>query len=249
MMKGGLLLHNVGLKIEGKEIFKSLNLQLHPGEIHVLLGPNGVGKSSLLKALSGHPFYKDISGDIFFEGENILSWSIEERAKKGIFVAFQSPYEIEGLTVANFLRTAIKAFPQNSAHGLSATDFYQLLYRLLDQVGLPRNFTSRALNCGFSGGEKKRLELLQLMLFQPKYALVDEIDSGLDIDARKKVIDVIKEVQKNNSTCFLIVSHDIDFIRQLNPAKIHVFQNKTLKTVDASELDRIEHEGFVGNDG
>lgn len=239
-----LNLQDLSLNIEGKNIFHSLNLTLNPGDIHILLGPNGVGKSSLLKVIAGHPNYTLAQGHILINNEDITNALPEKRAQAGIFVAFQNPCEIEGLSVANFLRTALKAFPENPASKWSATTFYQQLYRLLEQVGLPKEFTARSIHCGFSGGEKKRLELLQLLLFKPKFALLDELDSGLDIDARKLVAQTIRTLQKQQQMSFLVISHDIDFIRTLNPTAIHVLKARELLTEKIDNLDKIKSQGF-----
>ena len=239
-----LNLQDLSLNIEGKNVFHSLNLTLNPGDIHILLGPNGVGKSSLLKVIAGHPNYTLTQGHIFINDEDITTASPEKRAQAGIFVAFQNPCEIEGLSVANFLRTALKAFPENPASKWSATTFYQQLYRLLEQVGLTKEFTARSVHCGFSGGEKKRFELLQLLLFKPRFALLDELDSGLDIDARKLVVQTIKQLQQQEQMSFLVISHDIDFIRALNPTAIHILKDGKLITEKFENLDKIEAQGF-----
>lgn len=239
-----LNLQDLSLNIQGKCVFQSLKLTLNSADIHILLGPNGAGKSSLLKVIAGHPNYTPTQGRIFVNGEDITNASPEKRAQAGIFVAFQNPCEIEGLSVANFLRTALKAFPENPASKWSATEFYQQLYRLLEQVGLPKEFTARSVHCGFSGGEKKRLELLQLLLFKPKFALLDELDSGLDIDARKLVAKTIKQLQQQEQMSFLVISHDIEFIRTLNPTAIHILKDGELITEKFENLDKIEAQGF-----
>lgn len=244
MQKAILSLKNLSLNIECKAVFQGLNLDLNPAEIQILLGPNGVGKSSLLKVIAGHPNYKPMQGQIFVNNVDITEALPEKRAQVGIFVAFQNPCEIEGLSVANFLRTALKAFPDNPASTWTATTFYQQLYQLLEQVGLPKEFTARSVHCGFSGGEKKRFELLQLLLFKPKFALLDELDSGLDIDARKLVAQTVKSLQQEEQMSFLVVSHDIDFIRTLLPTNIHVLKEGKLITENVENLDKIKAQGF-----
>lgn len=239
-----LNLQDLSLNIQGKCVFQSLELTLNPADMHILLGPNGAGKSSLLKVIAGHPNYAPTQGRILINDEDITKASPEKRAQAGIFVAFQNPCEIEGLSVANFLRTALKAFPENPASQWSATEFYQQLYRLLEQVGLPKAFTARSVHCRFSGGEKKRLELLQLLLFKPKFALLDELDSGLDIDARKLVAQTIKTLQQQEQMSFLVISHDIDFIRTLNPTAIHILKDGKLITEKIDNLDKIKSQGF-----
>lgn len=244
MGKAALELKDLSLSLEGNLVFEKINLRLLAGELHILLGPNGVGKSSLLKVLAGHPFYKEISGGITLNQEVIGDLTPEERARKGLFVAFQNPCEIEGLSLANFLRNTLKAFPENPGYHWKATEFYSHLYELLEAVGLPKNFTSRALHCGFSGGEKKRCELLQLMLLQPQFALLDEIDSGLDIDAKKQVVGIVQKMRQEKGTCFFVISHDFEFIRQLQPTTVHLLKDRQLYSGDLAFLDNIEQQGF-----
>ena len=228
-MKATLALQGLTFRREGKTIFENLELSLSTGEVHVLSGANGAGKSSLLHCVAGHPHYKLESGQIQLNGENIVDWPPEKRAQAGIFLAFQMPYELEGLTVANFLRTALKFFPQHPLHGASATEFYQQIYRLLEAVGLPKTFTGRSVHQGFSGGEKKRFEWLQLRLLQPKFALLDEIDSGLDVDARQCIGKSIQEMR--STTGFLLVSHNQDFVTLCQPTALHQLENGHLQNL------------------
>ena len=241
----GLAIENLSLLVDDKRIFSDLSLKINSGEIHVLIGPNGMGKSSLLKWIVGHPHYTAASGQLWLNKQEISTLTPEERARMGLFVAFQNPCEIEGLTVANFLRTALKNFANNPGHAWSATVFYQHLYALLDQVGLPRSFTSRCVHCGFSGGEKKRFELLQMLLFKPRFALLDELDSGLDVDAKKEVVKTIKQLQADCQTSFLVVSHDTEFIRKLSPNRLHLLKDGKLATEGIDCLEKIEAQGFI----
>lgn len=224
-----LVLEDLGLRRGEKAIFEHISASFATGEVHILSGANGAGKSSLLQALIGNPQYALASGRILFDGAEIHNWAPEKRAQQGLFAAFQSPCEIEGLTVANFLRTTLKFFQKHPLHQASATDFYKELYTLLEAVGLPKNFTGRAVNVGFSGGEKKRFELLQLKLLRPKFALLDEIDSGLDAEARELVLQTIRELRP--TTGFIVVSHNEDFARHCEPTAVHRLENGRLSTV------------------
>ena len=180
--------------IPDREILKGLTLEIKPGEVHAIMGPNGSGKSTLSKVIAGHPDYTVTSGDVLLDGESILGMEPDERARKGVFLAFQYPMEVPGVTIANFLRAAVQArLPEGEE--LEATEYYQTLYEKMDLLEMNRAFTSRSVNEGFSGGEKKRCEILQMAMLEPKYAILDETDSGLDIDALK------------------IVSHGVNFLR------------------------------------
>ena len=218
-----LVFEDLSLRRGEKVIFEHVSASFATGEVHILSGANGAGKSSLLQALIGNPQYALSGGRIWLDNDEIQDWAPEKRAQHGLFTAFQSPCEIEGVTVANFLRTALKFFPNHPLHSASATDFYKELYALLEAVGLPKNFTGRAVNVGFSGGEKKRFELLQLKFLRPKFALLDEIDSGLDAEARELVLQTIRELR--STTGFLIVSHNEDFARRCEPTATHRLEN------------------------
>lgn len=224
-----LVLEDLTLKRGDKVIFEHVSSLFATGEVYILSGANGAGKSSLLQALIGNPQYALSGGQVFLDGEEIQAWSPEKRAQHGLFAAFQSPCEIEGLTVANFLRTVLKFFPNHPLHKAGATDFYKELYALLEAVGLPKNFTGRAVNVGFSGGEKKRFELLQLKLLRPKFALLDEIDSGLDAEARELVLKTVRELRP--TTGFVIVSHNEDFARRCESTAVHRLEDGHLSTV------------------
>ena len=224
-----LVLEDLSLRRGEKIIFEHVSSLFATGEVHVLSGINGAGKSSLLQALIGNPQYALSGGKILLNNEEIQNWVPEKRAQQGLFAAFQSPCEIEGLTVANFLRTVLKFFPNHPLHKASATDFYKELYALLEAVGLPKTFTARAVNVGFSGGEKKRFELLQLKLLKPKFALLDEIDSGLDMEARELVLQTIRELR--STTGFIVVSHNEDFARRCESTAVWRLENSHLSIV------------------
>src|SRR6478672_9390690 len=175
-----LCVENLHVSIAGKAIVRGLTLAVPRGEVHAIMGPNGSGKSTLAKVLAGHPDYEVTQGKVTMDGEDILQLEPDERARRGLFLAFQYPSEVPGVTIANFLRAAVQArLPEGEE--LEATDYYARLYKEMDLLGMDRSFTSRSVNEGFSGGEKKRNEILQLAMLEPKYAVLDETDSGLDI--------------------------------------------------------------------
>ena len=224
-----LKLEDLSLRRGEKIIFEHVSSLFATGGVHILSGANGAGKSSLLQALIGNPQYALSGGRIWLDDKEIQDWTPEKRAQHGLFAAFQSPCEIEGLTVANFLRTTLKFFPNHPLHQASATDFYKELYSLLEAVGLPKNFTARAVNVGFSGGEKKRFELLQLKFLRPQFALLDEIDSGLDAEARELVLQTVRELRP--TTSFIVVSHNEDFAHRCEPTAVWRLENGRLHTI------------------
>ena len=228
-MMSALVLEDLTLRRGEKIIFEHVSSLFATGEVHVLSGVNGAGKSSLLQALIGNPQYALSGGRTWLDDKEIQDWTPEKRAQHGLFAAFQSPCEIEGLTVANFLRTVLKFFPKHPLHKASATDFYKELYSLLEAVGLPKTFTARAVNVGFSGGEKKRFELLQLKFLRPQFALLDEIDSGLDAEARELVLQTVRELRP--TTGFIIVSHNEDFAHRCEPTAMWRLENGRLSTM------------------
>jgi Fe-S cluster assembly ATP-binding protein len=181
-----LIIKDLNVSIGEKAIVKGFNLTLNSGEVHAIMGPNGTGKSTLAKAVAGHPDYTITGGDVLLDGRSILAMQPDERARAGLFLAFQYPSEIPGVTIANFLRAAVQA-RLTEGEELNATAYYKRLYTKMDLLKIDRKFTSRAVNDGFSGGEKKRCEILQMAMLEPKFALMDETDSGLDIDALRIV--------------------------------------------------------------
>ncbi|MDR0647240.1 MAG: Fe-S cluster assembly ATPase SufC [Puniceicoccales bacterium] len=245
MTANALRIENLELEVAGQKILQALSMTIRPSEVHILMGPNGAGKSSLAKAIVGHPHYVPQRGHIIFGEQEIDPWTPDKRAQMGIFMAFQSPCEVEGVSVANFLRTAIRAYPHLQASQYAATQFYNHLYTLMDQVGLKRDFTGRELNRGFSGGEKKRLEMLQMLLFQPRLAILDEIDSSLDIEAFQIVVNTIHFLQKSCGTGFLIITHSMPFIEQICPSCIHLLKfGRIVQSGCAELLERIQKCGF-----
>lgn len=193
-----LVIKNLHVSVEGKEILKGLDLSVRQGEVHALMGPNGSGKSTLAYTLMGHPFYEVTDGEVWFKGQNILELEADERSHLGMFLAFQYPVSIPGVTVANFLRTAINAHrkaanPEDK--GISIPDFRRLLTAKMNLLKMDNSFAGRYLNEGFSGGEKKRAEILQMATLQPEIAILDETDSGLDIDALRIVSEGVNALQ------------------------------------------------------
>ena len=225
-----------------KEILKGLNLTINKGEVHVIMGPNGAGKSTLANIILNNPVYKVTSGDIFFDGENINNLRTDERAKKGIFMSFQTPEEIPGISVTNFLKEA-KASISNEPVKIFA--FKKELEENMKKLEMNPSYSQRDLNVGFSGGEKKKNEILQLLTLNPKLAILDETDSGLDVDAIKIVSKGIN-LYKNDENAVLIITHSTKILKDLKVDKVHILVNgKIVKTGDASMAKEIEDEGYA----
>src|ERR1039457_2017623 len=189
-----LEIKNLHVSTGDKEIVKGVTLAINTGEIHAVMGPNGAGKSTMAKEIAGHPDYTITQGDVLLDGKSILEMESDERARAGIFLAFQYPSEIPGVSIANFLRAAIQA-RMSEGEEIDASGFYKRLYQKMDLLKIERTFTSRAVNEGFSGGEKKRTEILQMAILEPRFALMDETDSGLDIDALRVVADGVNSLR------------------------------------------------------
>jgi Fe-S cluster assembly ATP-binding protein len=235
---------------EGKEILKGVNLKTGPGEVHAIMGPNGSGKSTLAYTLLGHPKYQVTQGDILIDGESILGLKADERAKKGLFLGFQYPTEVSGVGFSHFLRTAYNSLSK-ALEGddrevfITVREFQKYLKENLAKVGLKEEFLSRYLNEGFSGGEKKRAEVLQMAVLRPKIAILDEPDSGLDIDAVQSVAKAISQVSGKEATT-IIITHYARILKFLDKLDyVHVFaEGKVMKTGDASLADKLEAEGY-----
>ena len=236
--------------IEGKEILKGVNLKTGPGQVHAIMGPNGSGKSTLAYTLLGHPKYEVTKGDILLDGESILKLKADQRAKKGLFLGFQYPTEVSGVGYSHFLRTSYNALSkalqgEDREVFITVREFQKYLKDNLKQVGLSDEFLSRYLNEGFSGGEKKRSEVLQMAVLKPTISILDEPDSGLDIDAVQSVAKAISEVSTKDATVILITHYAriLKFLKKLD--FVHVFANgKILKTGDASLADELEKKGY-----
>lgn len=245
-----LKIENLKTEVEGKKILKGLDLSIGKGEVHVIMGPNGAGKSTLANAIMGNPKYEVTEGNISFEGEDITEMATDERARKGIFMSFQAPLEIQGITVENFLRTAKTTITGENQKALA---FRKELKNQMDELGMDYSYAGRYLNAGFSGGEKKKNEILQMAILNPKLAILDETDSGLDVDAVKTVSEgVSKFFNKENS--ILVITHHNKILNNLKPDFVHILvDGKIVETGGAELATEIEEEGFkrfkVENEG
>lgn len=236
-----LKINNLKTSVEGKEILKGLNLEIGKGEIHVIMGPNGAGKSTLANTLMGHPKYSIIDGEMVFEGDIINDLKVDARARKGIFLSFQYPEEVPGITVENFLRSA-KGNLAGKVQNI--IQFRKVLKEKMRLLKMDESYAQRYLNLGFSGGEKKKNEILQMAVLEPKLAILDETDSGLDVDAVRIVAEgVSKLVNEENS--ILIITHHNRILDYLKPDYVHVLMDgKIVKTGDMSLAREIEESGY-----
>ena len=245
-----LEIRDLHVSSEGKEILKGVNLKTGTGEVHAIMGTNGYGKSTLSYTLLAHPKYEVTKGDILLDGESILDLTADERAKKGLFLAFQYPTEVSGVGFSHFLRTAYNSLSKAMEGDdrevfITVREFQKYLKENLEKVGLREEFLSRYLNEGFSGGEKKRAEVLQMAVLKPKISILDEPDSGLDIDAVQSVAQAISKVSTKDATV-IIITHYARILKFLDKLDyVHVFaQGKVLETGDASLADKLEAEGY-----
>ena len=224
-----------------QEILKGIDLEIKSGETHVIMGPNGSGKSTLLKVIMDHPDYEVTEGEIFFEGEDISEESTDKRAKRGMFLSFQNPEEVEGISVENFLRTAFTNVKDEKPQLL---EFRRDLKKKLEELDFNGDYAQRYLNVGFSGGEKKKNEILQMKVLDPKFIMLDETDSGLDVDATKIVS---KEVSSflNEDKAALIITHHSSILESIKPDFVHVMiEGKIVRTSDSSLISEIEKDGY-----
>lgn len=234
-----LEIKDLHVEIEGKEIIKGLNLTINTGETHAIMGPNGSGKSTLSNTLMGHPKYKITKGSIHFDGKDITVLKTNERAKLGIFLSFQYPAEIPGVTLSNFLFTAYKSVYGN----ISPMEFSKILKEKMEFLKFNPEFAKRHLNEGFSGGEKKRCEILQMSILNPKLAILDETDSGLDIDALKTVSNGINA--KNEETSVLLITHYQRILKYVTPNFVHVYiDGKIVKSGGKELAEELEAKGY-----
>ena len=244
-----LTIKNLKAKIEtdegGKEILKGLNLQVNAGEIHAIMGPNGSGKSTLASVLTGREGYDVTEGEVLFEGKDLLEISPEDRARQGIFLAFQYPVEIPGVSNTNFLKTAINEIRKSKGEEpMSSVEFLKLIKEKAKLVGLDPQMISRYVNVGFSGGEKKRNEIFQLAMLDPKLSILDETDSGLDIDALRAVAEGVNKL-KTNDNAFIVITHYQRLLDYIVPDFVHVmYQGKIVKSGGKELALHLEEHGY-----
>jgi len=242
-----LEIRDLHANINGQEILRGLTLSIPKGEVHAIMGPNGSGKSTLSKVIAGHPDYEVTSGEVYLDGENILALAPDERARKGLFLAFQYPSEITGVSIANFLRAAVQARLPEGAE-LDAVEYYELLYKKMDLLEMDRKFTSRSVNDGFSGGEKKRNEILQMVMLEPSYAVLDETDSGLDIDALRIVSNGVNSL-RGSERGMLVITHYQRLLEHIVPDYVHVMVKGRIIRSGGRELAfELEKTGYEADE-
>ncbi|HDC7798858.1 TPA: Fe-S cluster assembly ATPase SufC [Staphylococcus aureus] len=242
-MASTLEIKDLHVSIEDKEILKGVNLTINTDEIHAIMGPNGTGKSTLSSAIMGHPSYEVTKGEVLLDGVNILELEVDERAKAGLFLAMQYSSEITGVTNADFMRSAINA-KREEGQEINLMQFIKKLDKNMDFLDIDKDMAQRYLNEGFSGGEKKRNEILQLMMLEPKFAILDEIDSGLDIDALKVVSKGINQMRGENFGA-LMITHYQRLLNYITPDKVHVmYAGKVVKSGGPELAKRLEEEGY-----
>jgi Fe-S cluster assembly ATP-binding protein len=242
-----LEIKNLHAEIDGKKILNGLDLKIEPGKVHAIMGPNGAGKSTLSYVLSGRPDYEVTEGEVLLNGENILELEPEERAAKGLFLAFQYPVEIPGVQTTTFLKTALNAIRRQKGEGeLDALDFLKLMKVKTKDLGIDNEMLKRAVNVGFSGGEKKRNEVLQMALLEPKMCILDETDSGLDIDALRIVADGVNKLRAADRS-FLVITHYQRLLDYIVPDVVHVLaKGRIVKTGGAELAKELEATGYAG---
>ena len=240
-----LTIKDIKVSIEDKEILKGINLEVKPGEVHAIMGPNGSGKSTLANVLAGREEYEVTSGSIQYLGEDLLEMEVDERAQAGIFMAFQYPIEIPGVSTSNFLKSTVNAVRKaQGKEELNALQMLKLIREKIQMVGMNENLLKRSLNEGFSGGEKKRSEMLQMALLEPKLAILDETDSGLDIDALRIVAEAVNQLRNENRS-FIIVTHYQRLLDYIVPDHVHVLYNgRIVKSGDKSLALELEEKGY-----
>jgi Fe-S cluster assembly ATP-binding protein len=225
-----------------KDILKGVSLTINSGETHAIMGPNGSGKSTLAYSIAGHPRYEIVGGTVLLDGENVLEMSVDERAKAGLFLAMQYPVEVPGVSVSNFLRTAVTAIRGEAP---KLRDWMKEMKGAMTDLAIDQGFASRNVNEGFSGGERKRHEILQMELLNPKMAILDETDSGLDVDALKIVSDGVNRIRKSSEIGVLLITHTVRLLKQIPVDHVHVFVDGKIVTSGGPELaNQIDENGY-----
>lgn len=238
-----LIIENLHATVDGTPILKGLNLEIPAGEVHAIMGPNGSGKSTLSKVVAGHDDYEVTGGRVLLDGVDISELEVDERSRAGIFLAFQYPSEVPGVSNANFLRAARQARLPDGEE-IDAVAFYKEMYAKMDELEMDRKFTSRSVNEGFSGGEKKRNEILQMMMLDPRYCLLDETDSGLDIDALKVVAKGVNSM-RSDARGFLVITHYQRLLDYIKPDHVHVMADGQIVKSGGAELAlELEESGY-----
>lgn len=242
-MNQHLSIQDLHVSVDGTEIIKGLSLDIPKGEVHAIMGPNGSGKSTLSKVMAGHNDYEVTGGKVLMDGVDLLSMEIDERSRAGLFLAFQYPHEIPGVSNANFIRAALQArLPKGE--DIDAVAFYKEMYAKMDELEMDRKFTGRSVNEGFSGGEKKRNEILQMMMLKPSYAVLDETDSGLDIDALRIVSQGVNAMRSPDRG-FLVITHYQRLLDYIVPDKVHVmFDGRIVRSGEKELALELEEKGY-----
>ncbi len=238
-----LEIKDLHVEVDGTEIIKGISLVFEPGKVHALMGPNGSGKSTLANAIMGHPKYTVTKGKILLDGKDITYEKPDVRSRLGLFLSFQYPQAVSGVTISNFLRTAVNARRENK---LSVLEFHSLLKEKMTELKIDPSFSKRYLNEGFSGGEKKKAEILQMVMLEPTYALLDETDSGMDIDAIKIVAESINKAHRSNDAGIIVITHYNRFLEYLKPDCVSIIVKGNIVAQGGYELaQKIEQEGFM----
>ncbi|WP_147634078.1 Fe-S cluster assembly ATPase SufC [Treponema pectinovorum] len=241
-MNSLLQIKDLSVKIDKNQVLNGVNLEIGAGETHVLMGPNGAGKSTLGYAILGNPLYSVTSGSILFEGEDITSLSPDKRAAKGIFLSFQTPLEVPGISLESFIRNALQA---QTGQRVKIFQFQKELKEKMALLNMDESYAKRDLNVGFSGGERKKSEILQLLMLKPKFAILDETDSGLDVDAVRTVSKGIEEYKRSQNGSLLIITHSTKILESLKVDRTHVLvKGKIVKDSDANLVKQINEKGF-----
>ncbi len=238
-----IAIQDLHVSISGTEIIRGLDLEFRKGEVHAIMGPNGSGKSTLAKVMAGHPDYEVTGGDILLDGESILGLEPDERSRKGLFLAFQYPIEIPGVSNANFLRASLQArLPEGEE--LDAVEFYERLYQTMDMLEIRRELTARSVNEGFSGGEKKRNEILQMAILEPSYAVLDETDSGLDVDALRIVANGVNKL-RGPKIGILLITHYQRLLNYIVPDFVHVmYEGRIVRSGEKELAFELDSQGY-----